>query len=93
MLATLFGAFMRMGAATQIVTIRMVPIFTLGISACVPSLRSTADPGSRDVLEVDVLTASDTSTGIAYVRAAFDGTPTTVTLQRLSSGRYGAPIK
>jgi thiol-disulfide isomerase/thioredoxin len=45
-----------------------------------------------NVLEVEVRTAADTVAQFAYVRAAFDGTPTTVTLVRKASGRYVAAI-
>ena len=47
--------------------------------------------GSND-LAVEIYTAADTLAQFAYVRAAFDGTPTTVTLLRRPDGRYGATI-
>lgn len=58
-------------------------------AAVVPSLATEA---SANDVAVEIYTAADTLARFAYVRAAFDGTPTTVTLQRRPDGRYGATI-
>jgi thiol-disulfide isomerase/thioredoxin len=60
--------------------------------ACAHVAPRVESRGSVDVIEVEVRTAEDTSARYAHVRAAFDGTPTTVTLMRQAAGRYVAAI-
>jgi thiol-disulfide isomerase/thioredoxin len=49
-------------------------------------------PQATNVLEVEVLTSVDTLARFARVRAAFDGTPTTLVMSRGPSGRFVAAI-
>ena len=64
----------------------------LWCAGCAHSVARGVGGTARDVLEVEVSTSGDTVARVAYVRAAFDGTPTTVTLVRQPSGRYVAAI-
>ena len=65
------------------------------VGGCASSTAVTAaapTTGRGTDVVVEIYTAADTLAQFAYVRAAFDGTPTTVTLQRRPDGRYGATI-
>ena len=67
-------------------------VIALLSTACVHSVRPPATSQATNVLEVEVTTSADTAARFAYVRAAFDGTPTTVAMVRQPSGRFIATI-
>ena len=67
-------------------------VFALACAGCVHAALAPVTPPSTDAIEVDVRTSVDTVARIAYVRAAFDGTPTTLALVRQPSGRFTGAI-
>ena len=67
-------------------------VYALACAGCTHAALAPATTRSTDVIEVEVRTAVDTVARIAYVRAAFDGTPTTLTLVRQTSGRFAGAI-
>lgn len=60
--------------------------------ACASVPRATPAPVASNRIEVDVRTSTDSVARYAFVRATFDGTPTTLTLTRQSTGRFTATI-
>ena len=60
--------------------------------ACASVPRATPAPAASNRIEVDVRTSTDSVARFAFVRATFDGTPTTLTLTRQSTGRFTAMI-
>ena len=67
-------------------------VCALACAGCVHAALPPATPLSTNVIEVEVRTSVDTVAHIAYVRAAFDGTPTTLALVRQPSGRFSGAI-
>ena len=67
-------------------------VVTVGLAACVSAPRATVSKQPSDLLEIDVMTATDTVARVAHVRASFDATGSPLTLTRQSSGRFAVQI-
>ena len=63
-------------------------VCALACAGCMHAALAPATSLSTNVIEVEVRTSLDSVARIAYVRAAFDGTPTTLALVRQPAGRF-----